>query len=99
MVLAVAPIRKRRVSSRQPARGGARYLRRMVAIPDPEYGFGPAARVSAGLMVFPTGATFGPRQQTAYELILVNGGALVIEIDDSRRTALGEAPRHSTIVL
>jgi len=63
------------------ARGGGRYLRRIVAVPDPNLGFGPATCVSVGLMIFPTGSAFGPRTQTGYEVILLHQGELVIEVD------------------
>ena len=63
------------------ARGGGRYLRRIVAVPDPNLGFCRATCVSAGLMVFPAGSAFGPRKQTGYEVILLHQGQLVIEID------------------
>src|SRR4051794_34273128 len=67
------------------------YLRRLRAIPDPAYGLGPAARVGAGEMLFPPGAAFGPRFQTGFEVIAVQRGGLVIEIDGAAlRLGAGE---------
>ena len=60
-------------------RNGGRYVRHVVAVPSPDLGFGPAARLGAGQMVFPRGAAFGPRKQTGYEVIHVDRGELTIE--------------------
>lgn len=58
-----------------------RYLRRLAAPSEPAGGAGAALRVGAGEMVFPPGASFGPRTQAAYEIIMPQHGGLVIEID------------------
>src|SRR5688572_19275666 len=58
-----------------------RYLRRLAVRAEPPYSAAPAVQVTAGEMLFPAGAHFGPRKQAAYEIILPQHGALVIEID------------------
>ncbi|CAA9237889.1 MAG: hypothetical protein AVDCRST_MAG77-1351 [uncultured Chloroflexi bacterium] len=75
-----------------PGPGGGRYLRRLVAVPDPELGFSPAARVGAGQMLFRPGAEFGPRRQTAYELILLVRGELTIEVAGAAGTITTAGP-------
>lgn len=88
--MVVIPVPPPSAVSEAAARPG-RYLRRLRAIPDPAYGLGPAARVGAGEMLFPPGAAFGPRFQTGFEVIAVQRGGLVIEIDGAvLRLAAGE---------
>ena len=79
-------------------RNGGRYLRRVVAVPDPELGFGPAARVGAGEMIFPAGAAFGPRKQTGYEVILLDQGELTIEIDGASHATTSAASAISVVL-
>jgi AraC-like DNA-binding protein len=62
-------------------RAPGRYLQRVRARPDPAYGFGPETKIGAGRMVFPPGATFGPRKQAGYETVLVHEGGVVIDVD------------------
>ena len=58
-----------------------RYLRRLAFRSEPPYSGVPAVQVTAGEMLFPPAARFGPRKQAAYEVILPQQGGLVIEID------------------
>ena len=65
----------------QRTRNGGRYLRHVVAVPNPDLGFGPASRLGAGQMVFPRGAAFGPRKQTGYEVLQIDRGELTVTIE------------------